>query len=69
MVAGRTVLAAAILLAAAVTAPAAAKTQHTGHTPGQQVRAPAPVTSGYINSESPELTGGGSLGHNQMKGW
>jgi len=63
----RTIALAAILaFTMAGPAPAAARHQkaadsHTGDRAG--------VTPQRLNSESPELAGGGSLGHNEMKGW
>lgn len=68
MFAGRIMVDAAIVLVAA-TAPAAAKTQRARQPGDQQVLATAPAPPAHINSESPELTGGGSLGHNEMKSW
>jgi hypothetical protein len=63
---GKIALAALIVLSAAVAASAATKVHKSA---GQQRVRQIATPSARINSESPELTGGGSLGHNEMRGW
>lgn len=77
MLFGRTI--ALVAVVALVAGPAAAAAKRQAHRPGDAAHAKtygaprvpraAPAPSPPLNSESPELTGGGSLGHNEMKGW
>lgn len=57
-----------VILAFVATGPAAAAAKHRKAAAPQRVERAATAPQ-PLNSESPELTGGGSLGHNEMKGW
>ena len=63
-------LAVAVVLGAAVSASAATKTHKSaGYQNGPQARATVSGPAAFSNSDSPEATGGGSLGYNEMHGW
>jgi hypothetical protein len=62
----KVVLSAAIVLSAAVTASAAPKQQKRAvHQSGPQAQATVPRNVPFSNPNSPEATGGGSLGYNR----
>jgi hypothetical protein len=61
----RIALAVVIVLATAATASAAKSAGKSPHRQVSQARLVAPQSPGYIDSDSPGVAGGGSLGYNR----